>query len=278
VTHDGRSSTAELLDRFGYTSPGFGERYDLGRPSPPARLVDELLDLVGTPRVERVVDLGSGTGLSSAVWVGVGGEVIGIEPSDEMRRVAEKRLHGTTARFVAAVAEDTGLADACADIVSASNSVTWFDPARAYPEIGRILRPRGVFATYFHGWPPKVDPVVDEVSEAHVDRVDALLGREGGGARTDVANAHARLEAAIAASGWFEDIVVRARPDVQRYDVARLLAFVRSSGSATRLAHAGLDDDALGITALEEVLRVVVGSGTVDVELSYTVVTARRSG
>jgi predicted RNA methylase len=36
-----------------------------------------------------VVDLGSGTGLSTGIWAAHAERVVGIEPLDEMRQVAE---------------------------------------------------------------------------------------------------------------------------------------------------------------------------------------------
>src|SRR6266498_5053515 len=50
----------------------------------------------------------------------------------------------------------------CADLVTASQSLQWMRPERALPEIGRILRPGGVFCAYeyFVGQTPLWEPVV----------------------------------------------------------------------------------------------------------------------
>jgi predicted O-methyltransferase YrrM len=74
--------------RAGYTRSGFAARYHAHRPRPPAALVDVLLQLAGTRRPRLVVDLGSGTGISTTIWVSHAERVIGIEPLDEMRKVA----------------------------------------------------------------------------------------------------------------------------------------------------------------------------------------------
>ena len=72
---------------------GFAERYDAFRPRPPAIICAVLTQLAQVPRPALVVDLGSGTGLSTLLWAGHAGAVIGIEPSDDMRRYAEARAN-----------------------------------------------------------------------------------------------------------------------------------------------------------------------------------------
>jgi predicted TPR repeat methyltransferase len=70
---------------------GIGDVYDASRPCPPSVLLDILMQLAETPRPARVVDLGSGTGLSTAIWAARAAEVVGVEPSTDMRRQAEAR-------------------------------------------------------------------------------------------------------------------------------------------------------------------------------------------
>jgi SAM-dependent methyltransferase len=77
--------------RSGYTRDGFAARYDASRPTPPPALLDLLCQSIQTPAPRLVVDLGSGTGLSKAVWADRAQQVIGIEPLETMRRAAEAR-------------------------------------------------------------------------------------------------------------------------------------------------------------------------------------------
>ncbi len=81
--------------------------------------------------------------------------------------------------MVAGSAEETGLPDACADIVTASQAMHWFDAARALPEIARILRPGGVFAAYDCDWPPCIDWETDAAYVAFDRRVRELEAARG---------------------------------------------------------------------------------------------------
>jgi SAM-dependent methyltransferase len=107
-----------VTDESGYNGPGFAERYDRYRPQPPAALLDLLPSLAGGRRPHLVVDLGSGTGLSTRVWAGHADEVIGVEPNDAMRAFAARTTTAANVRYVAASACQTGVPDGPADLVT----------------------------------------------------------------------------------------------------------------------------------------------------------------
>src|SRR5262245_35174137 len=105
---------------------GVAGSYDTYRPRTPAVLLDLLPQLAATQRPLLVVDLGSGTGLSTYVWSERADSIIGVEPNADMRRQAEsKRGSENNVTFVEGVAHETGLPDDCADIVTASQALHW---------------------------------------------------------------------------------------------------------------------------------------------------------
>ena len=104
--------------------------------------------LAGTRRLRLVVDLGCGTGLSTRFWSPHADEVVGVEPNDSMRAFAETATESHNIRYIGASAYQTGFADACADVVTAAQSLQWMRPDRVLPEIGRLLRSGGVFCAY----------------------------------------------------------------------------------------------------------------------------------
>jgi SAM-dependent methyltransferase len=131
---------------------GFADLYDANRPSPPDGLGRLLCDYV-TATAPHVVDLGSGSGLSSRWAASWAASVTGIEPNDDMRSVAEGRpVAGITYR--AGTGHDTGLPDRRADIVIAVQSLHWMEPVSTLAEVDRILRPGGAFAAIDADWPP----------------------------------------------------------------------------------------------------------------------------
>ena len=115
--------------------------YDRHRPRYPPAVIDVLREAIGLDETWAVCDVGSGTGISTELFLEHGSVVYAVEPNDEMRAVAERRL-GAHARFrsVAAKAEDTGLPDTCVDLAVAAQAFHWFDAVAARRELSRILR------------------------------------------------------------------------------------------------------------------------------------------
>ena len=73
---------------------GVADSYDAYRPHTPAVLLDLLPQLAITQRPQLVVDLGSGTGLSTYTWSEHADRVIGVEPkASPQRRLPWARRH-----------------------------------------------------------------------------------------------------------------------------------------------------------------------------------------
>ena len=153
-----------LIGMSGYERSGFAEGYDRHRPHPPAFLLETLCRYARVEQPALVVDLGCGTGLSARAWSGRAERVVGVEPNPAMLAVAEP---APGVEYREAFAQDTGLEDSCADIVTCSQSLHWMDPQPTFAEAARILRPGGLFAAYDYDWPPAIDPEVDEAYVAY---------------------------------------------------------------------------------------------------------------
>jgi SAM-dependent methyltransferase len=160
--------------RSGYTQAGFAARYDAYRPIPPAALLDLLCQFIQTPAPRLVVDLGSGTGLSTVVWAERAQRVIGIEPLEAMRRTAEARYEFPHVMFRDASAQHTGVPDGAADVVTCAQSLHWMEPTSTFAEASRILRPGGVFAAYDYDLLPTVRWEVEEAFARFMARVRQL--------------------------------------------------------------------------------------------------------
>src|SRR5690242_21850051 len=93
--------------------------YDTHRPTyPPAALT---WALGNDPR--RVVDLGAGTGILTRVLVGLGHEVIPVEPDAQMRQALAAGTPGVEP--LAGSAEQIPLADGSVDAVLAGQGDHW---------------------------------------------------------------------------------------------------------------------------------------------------------
>jgi SAM-dependent methyltransferase len=114
------------------------------RPRYPAAVLDVLRAGTGLAPGHAVADVGSGTGISAALFLHAGNPVFAVEPNADMRAAAESLLGGD-ARFrsIDGSAEATTLPDASVDYVVAAQAFHWFDGPRVRAEWLRILRPGG---------------------------------------------------------------------------------------------------------------------------------------
>src|SRR4051794_3210517 len=122
------------------------EEYEATRPSYP----DEVLDLLPVAADAAVLDLGAGTGKLTRVLARRYARVIAVEPLDGMRGILQRVVPDVQA--LPGSAEAIPLADGSVDAVFAAQAFHWFDHDVAMPEIGRVLRPGGVFCAVWNSF------------------------------------------------------------------------------------------------------------------------------
>jgi len=277
---------------------GFADLYDAHRPSPPARLGPLLARYAGVAR-PVVVDLGSGTGLSTRWAAGWAGRVTGVEPNDDMRAVAvAHRTPGVEHR--AGVSDATGLPTRSADVVVAVQAMHWMEPAATLAEVARILRPGGVFATVDADWPPVTGLAAAEQAwvrlHAHIRVLEARLvaGEAGAVLRRPVDDDDPALAdddprdphlnrvmpggrswpkrehlANIARSGQFGYSRELVLDEATVGGADRFVALLRSQGSYQGLLRAGLTDDDLGVPAFAALAAAEHAAAGGEVPMSF---------
>ena len=117
------------------------------RPGYPADVLQLFKDEMGLTKDSVIADIGSGTGLSSELFLENGNAVYGVEPNAAMRAAAEDYLTAYPS-FVShdGTAEQTNLQDTSVDFVIAGQAFHWFDPEKTRAEFRRILKPGGFTA------------------------------------------------------------------------------------------------------------------------------------
>jgi SAM-dependent methyltransferase len=130
------NSTTRFSDRV--------EDYVKYRPHYPEAVVSFLKSVYSFDPSWVLADVGSGTGISTEMFLKQGNRVYAVEPNEPMRSKAEQLLAGYP-NFISidGTAEATKLADASVDMVVAGQAFHWFDPAKSRAEFIRILRVSG---------------------------------------------------------------------------------------------------------------------------------------
>jgi ubiquinone/menaquinone biosynthesis C-methylase UbiE len=256
-----------LLRTSGYERSGFADGFDANRPSPPAALFDILCLEAQAQRPRLVVDLGSGTGLSTRPWAGRADEVVGVEASPEMRERAEEATSAENVRFVQAYAQATGLPDGAADIVTCSQALHWMEPQATLAEVARILRPGGVFAAYDYDWPPVVHWEVEAAFAEMLQRAWVERSTDRDRMRYSKDGHLDRIEQ----SGHFRyarEIVLQS---CERGSAERIVGMALSLGPMTVMLQSGTTEEEIGLDILRETARRALGDREVDIYLGYRV-------
>jgi SAM-dependent methyltransferase len=256
-----------LIETSGYDGPGFAEGYDRNRPRPPEALLDWLSRYARVERPALVVDLGCGTGLSTRAWAGRAERVVGIEPNAAMLAAAQP---APGVEFRQAFAQDTGLEDGCADIVTCSQSLHWMEPEPIFAEAARMLRRGGVFAAYDYDWPPVTDPEVDAAFDAYQRRRRELREKRDLKRGADIWPKHEHLQR-LKDSDRFSFCRELLFHSVEEGGADRVVGFAYSLGQPA----VDLDDEEgeriLRVSELEEAARRVLGDRTVPFLFGYRV-------
>jgi SAM-dependent methyltransferase len=253
----------------GFERKGFAAAYHAFRPRPPAALVDVLRQMAQVERPELVVDLGCGTGLSTALWSGAAREVLGIEPLDDMRAIGEAANRSANVRFQGGVAQRTGVPDGAADIVTCAQSMHHMEPETLLPEVERILRPGGVFGAYDYDWPPIVHPEAEDAFFAFMDRVVAIRAKYG--IRSEIQqwkkDEHgARLQAR--GFRYTRELLLHHREEC---NAVRWVGFTLTIAIVPPVLDLGLPEDELGLETFRHTIARVFGDRDLPWHVSYRV-------
>ena len=157
-----------------------GREFDWGRTSAeyatyrqgyPAAFYEMLQSLgIGTPG-QRILDLGTGTGVLARAFASNGASVVGIDIADnqiaQARRLAEEQ--GLAATFSVCAAEDIDFANGSFDVVCAAQAFLYFDVDVVIPKILAALTESGSLVLTYLTWLPFKDATARQ-SEALVLR------------------------------------------------------------------------------------------------------------
>ncbi len=251
-----RQSDSANLDRFS----GFAEEYNAYRPSPPAVLRNVLVELAMAKRPKLVVDIGSGTGLSTRYWADFADQVIGIEPNRDMRTRAAAETTAASIEYLDATSYQTTLADGCADIVTCSQSFHWMEPKKTLTEVARVLRVGGVFAAYDYDWPPTTG--VWMADAAYEECMNTITDYEKGlplekRVRKWPKHEHLKRMTVSGLFGHTKEIVLH-HEEIGNAD--RFVGLLLSQGSVMALLKAGKSEIELGIDRFRRICQETLGT------------------
>jgi SAM-dependent methyltransferase len=127
------------------------EQYDRSRPSYPAELVDDVLEVAQVGPSERVLEVGAGTGKATILFAERGLSVLALEPSADMAAVARRNC----AQYPGVRIEQSDFEHWRPDGVSfplvfSAQAWHWVAPDVRYSRARQALHERGAVAAFWN--------------------------------------------------------------------------------------------------------------------------------
>jgi ubiquinone/menaquinone biosynthesis C-methylase UbiE len=121
-------------------------RYAKGRPRFHSFVIEKIRKFLAIEKpLQFALDVGCGTGLSSAALKQMAETVVGIDISAGMLGQAEK-IDGIV--YLSASAEELPLLGGKFDLITISQAIHWVDREMFFSEAGRVLKPGSLIAAY----------------------------------------------------------------------------------------------------------------------------------
>lgn len=127
------------------------EDYNKYRPSYPPEVITLLKSKYFLNSEHTIADIGSGTGISSELFLKNGNTVYAVEPNQDMRLQAEQNLTTYLGfKSINGQSEATTLAPQSADFIIAAQAFHWFNLIPTRAEFQRIKKPSGYVVILFN--------------------------------------------------------------------------------------------------------------------------------
>lgn len=122
---------------------GHAADYSQARPSYPPELFTYLSSLVNAK--DLVWDCATGNGQAAAELATIFKKVIATDASAQQ---IEKAVKKDNIEYWVASAENSGLENSSVDLITVAQALHWFDLEKFYEEAKRVLKPKGILATW----------------------------------------------------------------------------------------------------------------------------------
>lgn len=154
---DSRIDGGKAFD-WGRTSEDYAKYRDIYPPEFYQRIVDRGLCVSG----QRVLDLGTGTGVLPRNMYRFGADWVGADISDNQIEQAKKLSEGMDIEYRVTLAENIDFPNGSFDVITACQCFWYFRHERLIPVFRRILKPGGKLLVLYMAWLPFEDKIAGE--------------------------------------------------------------------------------------------------------------------
>lgn len=148
---------------FGKTSIDYAKYRDIY----PQEFYDKILEQGLCKNGQRILDIGTGTGVLPRNLYRYGGKFVGLDISENQIEVAKSlaQSQDMDVDFICASAEDMNFQSESFDLVTACQCFTYFNHDVLAQKISKVLKAKGKFVALYMAWLPYEDPIAAKSEE-----------------------------------------------------------------------------------------------------------------
>lgn len=211
---------------------GVAELYETYRPSYPAELIEDIVQLSGIQPDGEILEVGSGTGKATRLFAQRGFSMLCLEPGQNLIDVAKTQLSDyPQVRFERSRFEDWEANQRKFDLLISAQAFHWVPQEVRFIKAASVLKPQGHMALFWNMY-PGIDGVIrqelDEIYRKHAPD----LFKESFPLDKLIQERAASLEM----ENEFEKVVVRTYPWVEQYEMNAYLGLLNTYSDHLRLS------------------------------------------
>jgi SAM-dependent methyltransferase len=150
--------------------------YEAARPSYPAELFDDLVELAELKPGDRLLEIGCATGKATRSLLERGSSIVCVEMGAQLAERARGSLAGFPVEIHVVPFESWEAKQRAFDLVYAATAWHWVDPEIRYRKAHQLLRHGGhlAFWSASHAFPPGFDPFFEAIQGSTTQSARAI--------------------------------------------------------------------------------------------------------
>jgi SAM-dependent methyltransferase len=210
---------------------GVADLYDTYRPSYPAELIDNIVNLSGIQPYGEILEVGSGTGKATRLFAQRGYSILCLEPGQNLIDVAKKSLKPfPQISFERSRFEVWQTKQRKFDLLISAQVFHWVPKEVRFVKVANVLKPQGHLALFWNMFPGiegRIGCDLDEIYREHVPewvKEDIPLEK--------IIQERAK---SLQEDEQFEQVIVRTYPWLARYETKTYVGLLNTYSDHLRL-------------------------------------------